>query len=448
VECRSLSRERQRAQEQERRRRQAEETVRQRVATVCHYVQTQDVPVIHVTRYLAVSDRTVRRWRRQSCRPRTKGPKLRGRPPQPAQRSERDAVYQFLRERGAVTPLVAVQAAFPHLRRADLSEILRRYRRAIRRQRERQQSRLLWQRAGAIWAADFKERREPIEGRYAWILAVKDLASRCQLAWLPVEDATAETVQAVYAQLFAEHGPPLVLKSDNGGPFRDEGTKQLLASHLVVPLYNPRRRPAYNGGVERANGQLAGYQEALAAFRGRPGAPTCEDAASARNLANELARPEGWQGPTAGQLWQRRLELSDHERDAFLMELGERRVQARRDLHLPPEEPLAHYPQAAVDRRAVRDTLVSHNLLAIQPRRRKRPGAPPALGSVAHPAPRNAAHSALDNHGAGRIADASTRALPTTSASLAAELNVEPPQIQSQEEAHSSTNKLAASGQH
>jgi transposase InsO family protein len=152
-----------------------------------------------------------------------------------------------------------IQAAFPHLRRADLSEILRRYRRVIRRQRERHQSRLLWQRAGAVWAADFKERREPIEGRYAWILAVKELASRCQLAWLPVEDATAETVQALYTQLFAEHGPPLVLKSDNGGPFRDQGTKQLLAAHLVVPLYNPRRRRAYNGGVERANGQLAGY---------------------------------------------------------------------------------------------------------------------------------------------------------------------------------------------
>ena len=143
-----------------------------------------------------------------------------------------------------------------------------------------------------MWAADFKERREPIEGRYAWILAVKDLASRCQLAWLPVEEQTAETVQAVYAQLFAEHGPPLVLKSDNGGPFRDEGTKQLLAEHLVVPLYNPRRRPAYNGGVERANGQLAGYQEALAAFRGR--ATRSPPAVSPRPLARMRPAHARW----------------------------------------------------------------------------------------------------------------------------------------------------------
>jgi hypothetical protein len=242
----------------------------------------------------------------------------------------------------------------------------------------------------------------------------------------------------MYTQLFAEHGPPLVLKSDNGGPFRDEGTKRLLAAHLVVPLYNPRRRPAYNGGVERANGQLAGYQEALAAFRGRAGAPTCDDAASARELANELARPEGWQGPTAAQLWQRRAQLSDRERDAFLRELGERRIQARCDLQLPQDGSLEHYPQAAVDRRAVRDTLVSQGLLAIQPRRRKR----------SQPAPRNATRLALDSSGAGRIAVASTSAPPTPSAALAPELNVESPGIQSHEEAHSSTNKLAASGQH
>ena len=50
-----------------------------------------------------------------------------------------------------------------------------------------------WQRPETVWAADFKEQREPIEGHYGWILAVKDLTSRYQLAWLPVEEATAES---------------------------------------------------------------------------------------------------------------------------------------------------------------------------------------------------------------------------------------------------------------
>jgi hypothetical protein len=66
---------------------------------------------------------------------------------------------------------------------------------------------LEWRRSGTVWAADFKQRREPIEGLYGWILAVKDLASGYQLAWLPVEEATAEVVQATYARLFVEQGP-------------------------------------------------------------------------------------------------------------------------------------------------------------------------------------------------------------------------------------------------
>jgi transposase InsO family protein len=429
---------RRRAQQRHDGLRLAETLVRERVVVACHAAQQRDVPVVHVTRRLRLADRTVRRWRKRACATSLHCVGRRGRVPRAASRAERNQVYQFLKQRGSTTPLVALRANFPGLRRSDLAEILRRYRRLARRKRQRHQSRLQWLRPGTVWAADFKERREPIEGRYGWILAVKDLASRCQLAWLPVEDQTAETVQAVYAQLFAEHGPPLVLKSDNGGPFRDEGTKQFLAEHLVVPLYNPRRRPAYNGGVERANGQLAGYQEALAAFRGRSGAPTCEDAASARTLANELARPQGWQGPTAGQLWQHRASLSDSERDAFLRELDERRVQARRDLHLPPEEPLAHYPQAAVDRRAVRDTLVSQGLLKIQPRRRKRspPEAsqPSASGSSPNQTTslvtKTLAIVALDASGAGRIADASPVAAPTVGATTAPALTFEPPGIQ------------------
>jgi transposase InsO family protein len=178
-------------------------------------------------------------------------------------------------------------------------------------------------------AADFKERREPIEGRYGWILAVKDLASRYQLAWLPVEEATAEVVQATYARLFAEHGPPLILKSDNGGPFQTDSTKRLLAAAAVTALFNPRRRPGYNGGIERANGQLAGYQEALAEFHGRRGMPTCEDARGVQRLANESTRPEGWRGPTAVELWNRRGPIAPRQRADFLAAVTERRTVVR-----------------------------------------------------------------------------------------------------------------------
>lgn len=336
----------------------------------CQTAKQHEVPVIHVTRGLALPDRTVRRWRSRSCDPRVSCSIRRGRLPRPASREQRNQVFRFLRQRGPTTPLSALRAAFPDVPRCDLKEILSRYRRVQQRKHQRHQSRLHWQQPGTVWAADFKERREPIEGRYGWILAVKDLASRCQLAWLPVETADADVVQATYAGLFEEHGPPLVLKSDNGGPFRSEQTKQLLADYDVVPLFNPRRRPAYNGGVERANGQLAGYQEAVAAAHGREGLPSCADAEEARQLANDLSYPAGWKGPTAAQLWEQRPSITSAERTSFLATVTEQRTIARTALHLPPDTPLGHYPAAAVDRRAVRDALVTKDLLKIEPRRR------------------------------------------------------------------------------
>ena len=247
--------------DQERRhqhRRSDQQSARRRVAATCQAVQTCGVPVVHVTRPLGLSARTVRRWRQSAN---VFSPAQCGRPPRYATREERNRVYRFLKERGATTPLAALRAEFPQLRRADLLDLLRRFRRVARRRAQLRQSRLQWRRAGAVWAADFKERREPLEGRYGWILSIKDLGSGFQLAWEPLIEATAAAVQAVYTRLFEDHGPPLVLKSDNGGQFKADQTKDLLAEYRVLPLYSPKRHPQYNGGVERANGQLAAYQE-------------------------------------------------------------------------------------------------------------------------------------------------------------------------------------------
>ena len=398
--------------------------VRHRVVTACQAAKQHEVPVVHVTRGLALPDRTVRRWRSRSCDPSANCSPRRGRLPRPASRDQRNQVFRFLRQRGPVTPLAALRVAFPDVPRSDLLEILSRYRRVQQRKHQRHQSRLHWQRPGTVWAADFKERREPIEGRYGWILAVKDLASRCQLAWLPVEAADADTVKATYAGLFEEHGPPLVLKSDNGGPFRDEGTKQLLAEYDVIGLFNPRRRPAYNGGVERANGQLAGYQEAVADFHGRPGLPTCADAEEARQIANDLSHPTGWKGPTAAQLWEERSSIDSAERAA---------------LQLPADVPLGHYQAAAVDRRAVRDTLLAHGLLKIEPRRRRhRTPSPTKKNNLMVP---SASGAVILQATAGRD-------LPALGQSVGPEVPSAPLENHSPEKVHCSTDNSIASGQY
>lgn len=317
-------------------------------------------------------------------------------------------MLRYLAERGAGTPLYALRRAFPELRRADLADLHRRYRRVQQKKRKRKQSRLKWLVAGAVWAADFKERREPIEGRYGWILSIKDLASRNQLAWQPLEAATAAAVQAVYQRLFDEHGPPLVMKSDNGAQFREEGTKSKLAEHQVTPLYNPVRHPSYNGGVERANGQLAGYQEAVAASNGREGLPTREDAENARKLANELHRRDGFGGPTAAEIWELRKPIYPSQRDAFLQALSERRNVVRAALKFEPEADLTHYQQAAVDRRAVRDVLVAQELLRILPKHRRRKVNAPGAASAESPLPdENNSEQATLGAGAGKVAIAS-----------------------------------------
>jgi len=242
----------------------------------------------------------------------------------------------------------------------------------MRRRALRHQSRLEWRRVGAVWAADFKERREPLEGRYGWLLSIKDLGSGFQLAWEPLIDATATVVQDIYTRLFEEHGPPLVLKSDNGGQFKANDTKALLAEYQVLPLYSPKRHPQYNGAVERANGQVSSYQQALAEYHQRPAGPTCDDAEAARLHANELAHPQGWRGPTARELWDQHTPIPPDERAAFLASVAVQRRTARAAWNFTDDASLTHYEAAAVDRRAIRDALVAHDLLRIHPRRKSK----------------------------------------------------------------------------
>jgi transposase InsO family protein len=405
-------------------RRQAEASARDGVARACRAVQHRGVPMAAVIRKLDLAERTARRWRRAPAASLAH----RGRRPQGASREERNRVYCFLRQGGTSTSLAAVRAAFPAMRRDDLRDLVSRYRRVQRRKAQRHRSRLEWRRPGAVWAADFKERREPMEGRYGWILSIKDLASRYQLAWLPVEAADGEVVRVIYDRLFAEHGRPLVMKTDNGGPFRDDETKRLLAEYEVVPLFSPKRRPSYNGGVERANGQLAGYQEAVAEFRGRRAGPNREDAETARHLANDLARPQGWCGPNAGQLWAGRTPMADEERAAFRATIALGRKEIRAEWDFDAEAPLTHDQASAIDRRAVRDALVEHGLLRIHPRRRH----PPAeIPSSSKPSVTALARAAILQ--AVMWADSRPH--------VAAEA------CPRHEEANSSTNKSSASGQ-
>jgi transposase InsO family protein len=223
--------------------------------------------------------------------------------------------------------------------------------------------RLHWRRPGTVWAADFSEPRQPIDGVYPRLLAVRDLASGYQLLWLPVADESEETAVHGLQSLFQQYGAPLVLKSDNGSAFIGDSFAVLLRSFQVLQLFSPPRLPSYNGSCEAGIGSMKTRTHHQAARRGCPGEWTCDDAEAARLQANETARPWGHTAPTPEEAWTARQSIQPEERAAFVAEVFELEKEVRGEQGHPGEGLLDRTAQAAVDRIAIRRALVTASCL-------------------------------------------------------------------------------------
>jgi transposase InsO family protein len=214
--------------------------------------------------------------------------------------------------------------------RAELADLLQRYRRYWRWCHQHAPYRLHWPCPGAVWAIDFAQPPQPRDGLYPYLLAVRDLASGQQLLWLPVHDITAAEVQAALPWLFARLGAPLVLKTDNGSPFAAASTQEFLAQSHVACLFSPAYTPSYNGSIEAGIGSLKTRTERHASAAGHPGYWTCQDVAAAQAEANATARPQGPTGPTPDELWQQRRAISAETRAAFAAAVQRQREQVTR----------------------------------------------------------------------------------------------------------------------
>ncbi len=85
-----------------------------------------------------------------------------------------------------------------------------------------------------------------------YILLIIDDCSRYLLNWTVTTQETGEQVRALLSETFLIFGTPKVLKSDNGPPFREELSSFL--AKLDIEHYNsPKKRPIFNGKVERCN---------------------------------------------------------------------------------------------------------------------------------------------------------------------------------------------------
>jgi hypothetical protein len=290
--------------------------VRDRLAAIGAWARKQGWHLPVVTVRLRVSERSLRRWSGRQRRV-----VARGRPViRPPLAVRRDVLAQ-LAEGGPGVSVARLRAAFPHVPRAELVDLRGRYRRLCRQRGRGRMARLTWTQAGVVWAADFAWPPEVIEGRYARLLSVRDLASGMQLAWGPVSGESAAETCGVLTGLFREHGAPLVLKVDNGPAFRSEGLESMLSPYGVVVLYSPAYTPSYNGSVEAGVGAMKGRTEVQAWRRGVSGSWTWEDLEAARQEANRANVCRRESSPTRAQVWASRPRLGEEARAGLRAEV-------------------------------------------------------------------------------------------------------------------------------
>jgi transposase InsO family protein len=317
---------------------------------------------------LRLAPRTLRQWRHDAHADNLRLQIL-GRPTLRAPRHDRGAVIDALNQLGPMIGVPTLREHFPNLPRAELTDLLQRYRRVWRSRHFQLLHVLHWQRPGVTWAMDFAQAPHPIDGLYPYLLAVRDLASGQQLLWRPIASPNADEAIAALATLFLTHGAPFVLKTDNGSPFCAEDTLAFLQSFGVLPLFSPPYWPRYNGAIEAGIGSLKTRTEIHATRRGYPTWWTADDVETARLEANATARLRGPDNPSPDTFWAARAPLATDQRTRFAASVEQQRITARIELACPIEGELTTMLARALDRQAIRRALVEHDFLLFSSRR-------------------------------------------------------------------------------
>jgi putative transposase len=112
-------------------------------------------------------------------------------------------------------------------------------------------------RSNHVWTVDFKGWFRTQDGCRVEPLTVRDLFSRYVLTIRLLPDQSWEPVRRVFLQLFRNYGYPVVIRTDNGGPFASNGPAGLsrlsawwTALGIRVEFIAPGH-PEQNGGHEQ-----------------------------------------------------------------------------------------------------------------------------------------------------------------------------------------------------
>jgi hypothetical protein len=139
--------------------------------------------------------------------------------------------------------------------RRDLQALTATVRRERLQQHQAELRHLTWHVPGLVWSLDDAELARSAD-HPLYLHQVQDLASRYKFTPLVEGRVLGETVAFHLEQLFLRHGPPLVLKRDNGSNLNHQAVDEVLARYLVIPLNSPPHYPPYNGGMECAVREL------------------------------------------------------------------------------------------------------------------------------------------------------------------------------------------------
>jgi hypothetical protein len=348
--------------------RESERAVRRSAVATSRWLSRRGLPESESSRRLGLSRQTLLRWRSSWGEDHLASRPV-GRPAERPEPWHRNLVLEVLWTFGPSITEESLQRIFPTIARAELRELRWRWRTVGRRRYKKPVASLRWLKPGRVWALDFTHPPAPVDGTYPYVLVARDLASGKLLLALSTPACDARTVIDALEALFLEHGPPLLIKWDNGSAFIAEETREYLEAHGVQPLYSPPGLPAYNGSCEAGIGGLKNRAHLEAARQDRPGEWTCDDVEAARQLGNETARPRGLRGPTPNEAWSRRTTITTHERKRLreIVEQERRREWAAQGLLLPFA--LSNKEQDEIDRVAVAHALVRCDLLMVRRRR-------------------------------------------------------------------------------
>ena len=346
----------------QRQRREADRAARRHAVAFDRWARRRGLTHHDAAGHLGVARSTLAHWERQwqdehlAAHPR-------GRSCHRGDPQTRNTAIHLMTILGPRTGLETLRAALPTLARGEIQDLQRRFRRLWRRNHRRLLRVLHWHRPGTVWAMDHTEPPCAIDGHWRHILAVRVLASRMQLGWLPVAAEDAQETCHSLESLFRRHGPPLVLKSDNGSAFIDDDTEQLLDRWGVFPLFSPPRTPQYNGSCEAGNGAMKTRTEHQSILDAEPGHWTVAGLQAAQAIANHIHRPWGHSGTVPAAIWHQRERITAQQRAAFRRAIHEHREQARAELGYTKNEPWDRKARARVDRLAISRACVECGLL-------------------------------------------------------------------------------------